>query len=64
MTTIAAAAAVDHPDTHKGIGVRIVPVAEQTAARSDRRCWCSSWDRAAAGDRVREHGDAAAGASL
>jgi len=33
MTTIAATIAADHPDTHRGIGVRLVPVAEQTVGQ-------------------------------
>jgi putative ABC transport system permease protein len=31
MTAVAATIAADHPESHKGIGVRLVPVAEQTA---------------------------------
>ncbi|HEY2908023.1 MAG TPA: ABC transporter permease [Vicinamibacterales bacterium] len=33
MTRIAATIAADHPDTHRGIGVRLVPVAEQTVGQ-------------------------------
>ncbi len=33
MTSLAARVAADHPATHEGIGVRLVPVAEQTAGQ-------------------------------
>jgi predicted permease len=33
MTAIASTIAADHPDTHQGIGVRLVPAAEQTVGQ-------------------------------